>query len=836
MSGRGGGGGGNGKGNTGISGIPAGSRKMVQSLKEIVDNCTEQEIYAMLKDCNMDPNEAVNRLLAQDPFHEVKSKREKKKESKEPTDSRSRGSNISNHGGRGGDRYAARGGSNHFSTNESGSLHGRPAYRKENGTPAYAGSSSSAAGTTGYNLSRRPPSYSDPVAAENKIMSVGDDGISSSSQPSSGYQSAWGGVPGQVSMADIVKKGRPQAKAPPTYSVNHHDTGAPPAAGYNSNSSQTEPLADEWPLIEHPPGVSMSSILGAPANSELYANSSSAPLDEANEHIKSQLDEVETEDDGSVEALNTSHDGPTSVSGRNVQEDNSATASAFDNSLYEDINSYHPQRHDLEDNEAEHDASSVAANLQQLDLQKDDRGAPPEDENPPPVVIPNHLQLHTPDCLHLSFGSFRSGPDPDLSSSHPLKSDLEETSVAVDVSAVGHSDARNPDYYGDEHLINTSDGSLVHRTGASAGDYDSPSVSQPEVLKQETPEAGQGIQYTFPSAPGFAYDSSQQLNMAFSHPQSSQVQNNAPFSSVMQGYTNSLPSTLLASNAQNVREDLPYSPFPVTQSMPTKYSNVPSSISGPTMSMPEALRAGGISSAQPTQQTLPGAGVATGPALPQQLLHPYSQPSLPLGHFSNMIGYPFLPQSYTYMPSAFQQAFAGNSTYHQSLAAVLPQYKNSVSVSSLPQSANIPSGYGFGSSTNIPGGNFPLNPPSAPTGTTIGYDDVISSQYKDSNHLMSLQQNDNSGMWVHGPGSRAMPAVPASNYYSFQGQNQQHAGFRQTQQPSQQFAGALNYPNFYHSQTGMSLDHQQQSSRDASLGGSQGQPSKQSQQLWQNSY
>ena len=54
-----------------------------------------------------------------------------------------------------------------------------------------------------------------------------------------------------------------------------------------------------------------------------------------------------------------------------------------------------------------------------------------------------------------------------------------------------------------------------------------------------------------------------------------------------QGYTNSLPSTLLASSVQNAREDLAYSPFPMTQSMPTKYSNVASSISGPTMSMPE---------------------------------------------------------------------------------------------------------------------------------------------------------------------------------------------------------------------------------------------------------
>lgn len=91
-------------------------------------------------------------------------------------------------------------------------------------------------------------------------------------------------------------------------------------------------------------------------------------------------------------------------------------------------------------------------------------------------------------------------------------------------------------------------------------------------------------------------------------------------------------------------------------------------------------------------------------------------------------------------------------------------------------------------------------------------------------------------MWVHGPGSRAMSAVPASTYYGFQGQNQQHGGFRQGQQPSQQF-GALSYPNFYHSQAGMSLEHQQQNQRDASHGGSQGgQPSKQSQQLWQNSY
>lgn len=154
----------------------------------------------------------------------------------------------------------------------------------------------------------------------------------------------------------------------------------------------------------------------------------------------------------------------------------------------------------------------------------------------------------------------------------------------------------------------------------------------------------------------------------------------------------------------------------------------------------QALKTAGFSLSQPSPQNLPGSSVATGPPLPQQLVHPYSQPTLPLGPYTNMMGYPFMPQSYTYLPSAFQQTFAGNNSYHQSLAALLPQYKNSVSASSLPQSAAIASGYGgFGNTANIPG-NFPVNQPAAPSGSTLSYEDVLSSQYKDNSHLVSLQQ------------------------------------------------------------------------------------------------
>ncbi|XP_057948682.1 uncharacterized protein LOC131144215 isoform X3 [Malania oleifera] len=859
----------NGKGNAGGGGalssssIPAASRKMVHSLKEIV-NCSEPEIYAMLKECNMDPNEAINRLLSQDPFHEVKSKREKKKESKDITEPRSRGiSSTSNRGSRGStDRYVGRSGSNQFSSTESVVSYGKPASKKDNGPNVYSSSSSSASALAGNKLSWRSSVIGDPVPTESKMSAIGAaDGTSSSSQPSSGFQPAWLGVPGQVSMADIVKMGRPHGKAssesnPSHHSFNNHHVLASPsaAAHHDLHSSQDHsskvselnsepgvvishhaPPNDEWPLVEQPPAASLSCVLEPPEDSELYADSSNLPTDMTNQHMKSQSHEVRVVEDGAIENLNSNHVGSASVSTLQIQEDNSGAASLFDNGLYENMSSYEPHRHPFEPQEdVGAPVSSVAENLQDLSLQEDRRAQSEEDNQS--VKIPNHLQVQTEHLSHLSFGSFGSGISPAFPgsfASRPLKN--EDVSSAVDASSVGHSDTRNTEYYGDEHLRSTSDGNIVQRSGAGGGSYDSPSVSQPEALKQENPEPVQGNHYSFPSsAPGYTFESTQQLNPAFTHSQTSTQQlNHSPFSSA---YTNSLPSALLPSTIQPVREsDLAYSPFPITQSMPPKYSNTVSSISGSTISMPEGLKTGNFST-QPTAQTLPGTSVATGPALPQHLaVHPYSQPTLPLGHFTNMIGYPFLPQSYTYVPSAFQQAFAGTSSYHQSLAAVLPQYKNSVSVSSLPQSAAVASGYGaFGSSTSIPG-NFPLNPPTASAGTTIGYDDIMGSQYKDGSPLISLQQNENSAMWVHGPGSRTMSAVPPSTYYSFQGQSQQPAGFRQGQQPAQHF-GALGYPNFYHSQAGISLEHQQQSPRDGSLGSSQSQQSKQSQQIWQNSY
>ncbi|KAL3341032.1 hypothetical protein AABB24_025543 [Solanum stoloniferum] len=723
MTSRGGGKNSNNGGGIGVQSIPPGSRKMVQSLKEIV-NCPEAEIYAMLKECNMDPNEAVNRLLTQDPFHEVKSKREKRKEIKDPTESRSWiTSSTPNRGSRaGGERYVGRGGSE--------STKPAPAYRKESGSQTNNFSSTPL--IAGSNTDRRPTAISYAAGNDGKRLApAAVDGHSAASQPSSGYQPTWGGVPGQVSMADIVKMGRPQSKVPSvpnisdrTVGVNqNHDQAPPPYGASHSNmqfsddhstvpevhqeprdySSQNLSANDEWPSIEQPSAAIQPAVSEPPTNSVLHPDLSNMSFDRVDH--QTEMDESQEADESANEDLDSS------LSSRKLQEDNADGTSLYDNDSYR----YQHQNHTFDHPQVEDvnvSVSSVAANLQQLNV-KDAAGLP-SDGDSSSVVIPDHLQVQTADCSHLSFGSFGGVSFSGSLASTPLKTSLEDASRDADSSSVGHLGTRAAEYYGDDTLRNEADSNLFLRNNANPGNYELPAASQPESLKAETSDG----HYSYPSsAAGYSYESAQQLNAAFSQPQtSSHMQNLASFSNETV-YTNSLQSEMLAANVHPGREsELSYSPFSTTQAMPTKYGNSISSISGSAISMPEAMKTVGFSSAQPTQQMLSGNSVAAGPGVPQHLtVHQYSQQAVPIAPFGNMISYPFVHQNYSYMPSAFQQAYPGNSSYHQSLAAMLPQYKNTVSASSLPQSAAIPSGYGaFGNTTNIPG-NFPINPPAAPS-------------------------------------------------------------------------------------------------------------------------
>ncbi|XP_074276719.1 uncharacterized protein LOC141600387 [Silene latifolia] len=834
--------------------IPLSSKKVIESIKEIV-NFPDDEIYLMLKDCNMDPSDAVNRLLSQDTFHEVKSKREKKKEIKDVTDSRSRGnSSSSTRGSRGGvDRYSSRNNTTQFVSSDYAAQRGKPVYKKETGPPVSRTSTMGVAGNDAYCWqTAASDTYTDKTFSINATES-----LLPTPQPS-GFQSAWSGIPGQVSMADIVKMGRPHGKASSNFNPSQqhmnsqHAMPSLPAVSQNYASKVSEensesgiaghqnvPLNEEWPRDEGLPAASFSSIIEPPVDSEPYSD----PYASTNQQFRSRVDDVRFEEDDTVDEEHAEFVGSIPGSHENIQENNSVNASGFGDDVYQNIGSYQVHNHGVDDPNLS--ASSITKNFESLSLPKnDEEDAHYEDEDEyedenedaqseddgPAVKIPDHLQVQTADLSHLSFGSFGSGTNAPFSGSYasrPVHSNVEETAATADVPLAGHSEVRNAEYYDDDHLRTVSDGTSAHRMAANSDNFEAPSVSQADMLQQEAPEVAQANQYSFPSSTAnYTYENNQQLNSSFAHsPASSQMMQGLPSLAGVMPYSNSLPSTLLASNMQPLREaELAYSQFPISQSMAAKYGNSASSLSGPTASMAEALRASNLA-AQPTQ-TLPGGSVSGPTGLPQHLaMHAYSQHSVPLGPL-NMMGYPFLPQTYAYMPpSAYQQAaFAtGNSGYPQSLAAAgFPQFKNS---NSLPQSGSVPSGYGgFGNSNNIPS-DLPMNPPSAPPGTSINYDDVLASQYKDASHLLSLHQ---------GGGSRTMSGIPGSTYYSLQGQNQQAAGFRQSQQPSQHYAPQSGYPNYYHSQGGLTLDHHQQMSRDS--GSRAQQPKQTQQQMWQNNY
>ncbi|KAF8108882.1 hypothetical protein N665_0104s0193 [Sinapis alba] len=818
----------------GVSDIPSGSRKVVQSLKEIV-NCPEAEIYAVLKDCNMDPNEAVHRLLSQDPFHEVKSKKDKKKEIRDIPDSRLRGySNTYNRGTRGGssDRYAGprRTGASSFNSSESGSFQGKTTNKRESEKQTSGGSFSS---TSGVSRHHQIPN-SDSVAVDSKTPTVSLGGGISSSQSVSGQQTAWFGAAGQMSMADIVKMGRPHNKTTNSQKKvsEEHEVAA----------SQQAAVKDQWPSIEKPMSASTSSVSVAPTESVRCNGPADFQSSGGDQQLKGHLEDTHLAENGPFGNLERDHVQADTIAGGVVPEDESEVSSEFDDNPH----GHQTQNHPVEHQKDEDNVSSVAANLKELSIENHGKYSS-HDEDRPAVLIPDHLLIYTEECSQLSFGSFGS---------RPLNNNLEETSDVA--PQFERADARNTEFHGDEQLGSTSHGNLVH--ASTAENYDDSSESQQEALLPENPEtAHPQNQYSFAqSDQEYAYENAkQQTNTEFDASQTSmqnQMQNLASLTNVMQGYSNATPNTLLAQTAQSARElELQYSTFQGAQSMPSRSNDY--SLNDQSISMPESLRdGGGIQTTQTSQQqNTPGANIATGPALPQgpqQLpMHPYSQHTVPLTHFANMISYPLMPQGYPYMPSAFQQAFSGNSSYHQSPAALLPQYKNNISPSNLPPSATsapISSPYGFGNSSNVGVGNFSLNQQqqqqqqAAPTGATLSYEDVVSLQYKQNSHLLSLQQqqqqqNENSPVWLHGPGSQTMSGVHQSNaYYNLQAQ-QQAQQLRQAQQQAQQQYGSLGYPNYYQSQTGMSMEHQQRNPRE---GGSQGQPSKQTpqQHLWQNSY
>lgn len=189
----------------------------------------------------------------------------------------------------------------------------------------------------------------------------------SAAQTASGYQSAWVGVPGQVSMADIVRMGRPPNKTSHVPSASHHNiqdiSAAEPfpnlrsPADHASKVNQSEVSSfqhvhgtDEWPSVENPVSANVVYDPEYTVDAKLHPEESGVS-DGINHHFEEE--EVQELEDDNVGNSGGNDFGSVSIPSRKIPENDSRGSSLFENELYQNLASYQSEAPDYEHHEGE---------------------------------------------------------------------------------------------------------------------------------------------------------------------------------------------------------------------------------------------------------------------------------------------------------------------------------------------------------------------------------------------------------------------------------------------------------------------------------------------------
>ncbi|KAF4373227.1 hypothetical protein G4B88_007240 [Cannabis sativa] len=808
------------KNGTGLGEVSPAIKKIIKNLKEIVTNISEAEIYAVLLDCNMDPDDTVQRLLSQDTFHEVKSKRERRKEMKETQDLRPRFAYL---GSTRGTRTA----------NERSGWSGSSQANYEEGSVALKGDNVSVAPSSSYltpnakgeTVNHQPSFNSDSLNTDSRGQSIGTgDGISHTLEPTPAQQPAWSGTSAlHLSMADVVRLGRPSSKhshvpfestsythqdaattnldhyyekpsqaSTKTQTELHHDLHPQNSSNVMINNSRTTGSQNAF-LEEQSTAPSLLSKLDSSAvpDSDKYFTQSNLYGNESELSRSSGLENILASEEHDAD-LNS--DDIVSANASSRQKDVESSAGVSHSELTEIGSSSKSSSDALADNDV--------AKFQHLSLGKEDS------ENN--LILPSHLKAFSADCSHLSFGTFKSGKcssSTGLLPSNELNGDLQEASTMLDGLPAGHLETKNTEYN-----ANDSIGSLYnkHREIADVISCD----LQSELTKRDVSRATHG------SETEFIYPSLKDYNAIKQSTRGSKSEFIYPSLKDYNAIKQSTPELSLGvnANARNI-STMPKSTlddlvqqlqllqapdnlqgqFHATQSLPSRHSNVVPSIGNPNIPFSEYRN--------PLSNTIPSSVLSS--VLPQQRVPnylPVEQPS------NNLMGYSGLPQSYSsHLPSTFRSAYGGGDEFQQSLADLkysLPDH--GASGNRFPAGAP-PDAYGaYGVSNNDPG-HYIQSSSASPMMANNNYGDVFHPGFKDGNHFTALQQNTSPSTLNYGPGSRMPSAVQESAYYnSSLGQNQQYPGYRRVpqQQPSHQYE-SLEYSDLYRSQAGMTREHQQ---------------------------
>ncbi|TYI55793.1 hypothetical protein E1A91_D11G165300v1 [Gossypium mustelinum] len=825
-----------------VSSIPSSVRKTIQNIKEITGNHSEDEIYAMLKECSMDPNETAQRLLLQDPFREVKRKRDRKKESsnnKESAESRWR-SGSQGRGSRGGrGNFSAR-----YAAHEAGvSKSSGPG--RDNGANQVA---EKASGQSSSTSQETKTNESTMVASPVPVMADGPTGVVAETSSAPARNAA--NQPQEHSSVASYEFGSAPSPAgainKPAITFESVDMSGPPAASpsdcFPSTSSassaticfsSSDPVlvlsSDSQPLgtlgaIKREVGGGQASAesdavvpterklasateisssfvqgkmpsksSGAPKNllSESGQPSSAATHGSSTSRPSSNYGGRSQQIIGPQKVGSNKEWKPKPISSNVGQGSGTAGASEVPTSSFE-ANAYsQPVSNVLDSEEA---TSKLQKKLEELHL--------PQRQH---VIIPTHIHVPESERTKLSFGSFDASFGVTLSSvgcqeSAKSPTPLSEASQDVDETAEEQNSSNQ------NALTTSEDGdhsdhpqSPGHSPENLSGDGDiSSSIPEYNENKQDNALPSGGHPYSVVhTPPNYNIGLVPPILAPLENPESQAREVSHLSSFVVQQPFD--PATYYAqyyrSSADN---DGRLSPFP-SAGIATKYNgNV--AVLPPQTSQPpqEGGNTSVLTAGSPTPTVTQAAGLMQSSiSVTQQPVPVYrSAAGVHLPHYPpNYIQYaPFYSPFYYPSPAIHQFINNGAFPLHPQAGTVYPSAPAPPTTGvkfSLPQfkpgnnpvnstHIGMPSGYGpYGSS---PAG---YNPSS--TGNSTTNEDLGASQFKESNVYITGQQSEGSAVWIAPPG-REISSLPASSFYNLPPQSQ-NVTFPPTQVGPGSFAG-----------------------------------------------
>nr|XP_010321076.1 GBF-interacting protein 1-like isoform X2 [Solanum lycopersicum] len=746
--------------NSGVGGggarvsIPSTVKKTIHNIKEITGNHSDDEIYAMLKECSMDPNETAQKLLYQDTFHEVKRKHDRRrenlnKESAEPTwkpAMQGRG----NKGSRG--NFTPR----HVLLDVGGGRNSRP--DKENGASHVSGKSvnpSSVPTVEGKNTS----SSSSARAIRPGVVAFGSNNVVPNAHASAGRgikQSEATAGAGSIKSEEPLQSASHDANRSPRVSVGTRDMLGQKMPNFsNSSTSLSSPpssgayfsASDPVLLPSHD-----SRPLGAVGTIRREVGSQRAPFEN-----------FPTNSNGSKTA--TAGPGmewkpkPTNNSIAQISVSSAAGSSDVSTVSTEVDTQPQPPGVDVETREGTLELQQKLEKSHISDIQY--------------VIIPNHLHVPEVEKLGFCFGSFEASLSLRISTNSAAES---EKTLSLSGTSEDIEETINDQLSSDQNPSAAAEGANCSDQSPPSGGQENLSAKTEDVSSSipEYSESKQGTlqgghQYSVVhTSPNYSFGfvpptlGSQLAPFEISESQSRDV-------SRLPNFVVQQPIDPTSYYAQYYRSSVDgdgrISPFH-SAGVSTKYNGnvavVPPQTSQEGGNAPTSLatQAAGIMqcSAAVTQQSLPVFRQATGMHLPH-----YPPNYIPYAHYFSPYYVPPTAIHQFLSNGAFPQQPQAGSVYPPPPAAAPryspSQYRSGANVGNSTHNG-VPGTYGpYGSSTS----NY------TPVSTTGGGNPASNEDPSASSFKDSQQQSEGSGVWIT-PG-RDLSSLQASSFFNLpQGQ------------------------------------------------------------------